>query len=87
MGAIVYPVCRHCGRVPRMGLRDGFRLRGAFFCTECRNKILTIEIGSPEYADLFGEVRRIMFPQHQWSPGRAGADPGKDVLADKGFDG
>ena len=64
MTATIYPVCRHCGQVPKLGLRDGFRLRGVFFCTECRNKMLTIEVGSPEYEDLFREMRQIIFPNH-----------------------
>ena len=63
MSAKILPVCHACGRVPRRGLYDGFRLKGAFFCSDCENKMLTVESGSAEYEKLFRDVRLLFFPR------------------------
>ncbi|MHB1406131.1 MAG: sigma factor G inhibitor Gin [Desulfitobacteriaceae bacterium] len=61
MSAKILPVCHACGRVPQLGLYDGFRLKEAFFCSDCENKMLTVEIGSPEYEKFFRDVRSLLF--------------------------
>lgn len=62
VSAKILPVCHACGCVPRYGLYDGFRLKRAFFCSECEDKMFTVEIGSAEYAKFVGDVRTLLFP-------------------------
>lgn len=61
MSAKILPVCHACGSVPRYGLYDGFRLKGAFFCSDCEDKMFTVEIGSAEYEKLVCDVRTLLF--------------------------
>ncbi|KLU62083.1 inhibitor of sigma-G Gin [Peptococcaceae bacterium CEB3] len=60
MRAEVYPVCRQCGQVPRYGLFDGFRIHGNFFCTECQERLLSAEIGSPFYLAMAAGLKEAL---------------------------
>ena len=57
----IYPVCHHCGRVPELGLYDGFRIRGRFFCSSCEQEIVATETGTAEYQDILAIIRKVIF--------------------------
>ncbi|MDI6812972.1 MAG: sigma factor G inhibitor Gin [Desulfitobacteriaceae bacterium] len=53
----LHPVCQSCGKVPYLGLYDGFRIHGRFFCTECEQRLLTEAIGSAFYLKMAQHLR------------------------------
>ncbi|MFZ3100822.1 MAG: sigma factor G inhibitor Gin [Desulfitobacteriaceae bacterium] len=57
----IYPVCHHCEQVPELGLYDGFRIRGKFFCSKCELEILTAEIDTAEYQIILAYIRKAIF--------------------------
>lgn len=57
----IYPVCYHCGEIPEFGLYDGFRIRGKFFCSNCKQAIINMEAGTQEYQDILACVRKAIF--------------------------
>jgi Inhibitor of sigma-G Gin. len=57
----IYPVCYHCGKIPELGLYDGFRIRGKFFCSSCEQGILAIEAGTQDYQDILACIRKAIF--------------------------
>jgi len=66
MARKVIPVCRRCGQVPQAGFRDGFWLRGVFFCGECQRGLLCTYPGGPDYPEFMAVVKETLersFPQ------------------------
>lgn len=61
MKAEIYPVCQQCGQVPRLGLYDGFRVHGRFFCTECEQKLIQVEDGSLFYMNMVQNIKEALF--------------------------
>ena len=57
----IYPVCHRCGKVPELGLYDGFRIRGKFFCSKCERELLVAEIGTTEYQAILVDIRKAIF--------------------------
>ncbi|MDD2233316.1 MAG: sigma factor G inhibitor Gin [Desulfitobacteriaceae bacterium] len=57
----IYPLCYHCGKIPELGLYDGFRIRGKFFCSSCEQAIVTMETGTQEYQDTLACIRKAIF--------------------------
>lgn len=58
--ADILPKCKLCGHIPEKGLRDGFFLLGAFFCSSCEQKIVLSDVDSDkEYAELLDVFRTL----------------------------
>jgi len=64
MNGIIIPVCQHCQKVPSNGLRDGFRLKGVFFCGECQRRMLSAYPGEPDYLEFLAAVRGTLEQVH-----------------------
>ncbi|MHB1652501.1 MAG: sigma factor G inhibitor Gin [Desulfitobacteriaceae bacterium] len=70
MKAELYPICQHCGQVPRLGLYDGFRVHGRFFCTECEKRLLEADGGSLFYMDMVRGIKEALFLGSDRVPGK-----------------
>ncbi len=57
----IYPICHACGKVPNAGLYDGFRLHRGFICSNCRDEMVSLEIGCQRYEQFKDIVRGILF--------------------------
>ncbi|NLB87645.1 MAG: hypothetical protein GX790_00210 [Syntrophomonadaceae bacterium] len=49
-----------CGKVPAQGIKGGYLINKNFICTNCEEKILATEVGSPAYQEILEVVKRII---------------------------
>lgn len=57
----LYPTCHRCGEVPPLGLYDGLRIRGRFFCSSCEREFITVKIDSEDYLKVLFSIREALF--------------------------
>lgn len=57
----IFPKCSLCGKVPRNGLYDGFRLNRKFICSDCEEHIVRSGIGSLDYYKNICDIRAILY--------------------------
>ncbi|MDR3289017.1 MAG: sigma factor G inhibitor Gin [Peptococcaceae bacterium] len=60
MSAAILPLCCHCGKTPRRGLHDGFRLRGKLICHGCESLLSQAEQNSLDYLEFMGTIRSLV---------------------------
>jgi hypothetical protein len=54
------PRCVMCDQVPPGGLRDGIRLKRAFICTQCEQKLTHSHVGSLYYQTMLEKIKAIL---------------------------
>ncbi|MGI5921709.1 MAG: sigma factor G inhibitor Gin [Syntrophomonadaceae bacterium] len=58
--AVILPVCHICNQVPEGGIRGGIRLKKAFICTRCEQKIVVVKVGTPDYRMLMEKLKQVL---------------------------
>jgi len=56
---IILPRCGICNQVPEEGIRGGLIIKKAFICNKCQNKMINIDVGSPEYEVILNKIKKI----------------------------
>lgn len=61
-GRKILPVCFLCNKVPDLGIRSGFFLRGIFICHDCETELITTRTQEKEeYLLAISKLRQILF--------------------------
>lgn len=54
------PRCAICENVPAEGIAGGMKIRRAFICNQCEEKIVTMDVGSQEYHAMVSTIKSIL---------------------------
>lgn len=64
-GYKILPVCFLCNRVPDLGIRSGFYLRGIFICHSCEAGLINAGAQEKEeYLLAISKLRRVLFKEN-----------------------
>jgi hypothetical protein len=55
----ILPECVICNTVPEEGIFGVYKINKTFICNNCLNKITLMAVGSPEYKELVGKIKKI----------------------------
>lgn len=55
------PKCILCKEVPNRGIAGGFLLTGQFICTDCEEKLLTLEYDDPTYNMMVQKLKEVIY--------------------------
>lgn len=56
------PRCSICNNVPEHGIADGLKLRHAFICKACEERIVLVDVGSMDYEFLMEKIKKLWKP-------------------------
>ncbi|HHW62197.1 MAG TPA: hypothetical protein GX404_09860 [Syntrophomonadaceae bacterium] len=54
------PRCAICEDVPVKGIAGGMKIRRAFICNQCEQKIVTMDVESQEYHAMVSTIKNIL---------------------------
>lgn len=57
---VLLPRCYMCNQVPENGIRGGIRIKRAFICNKCEEKLMLAEVGAPEYRELLEKIKQVL---------------------------
>lgn len=57
---LLLPVCSICNQVPKQGIRGVIRVGRAWICRDCEQKIMLLEVGSPDYGIMVEKMRSVL---------------------------
>jgi len=60
-GDNLLPRCILCKEVPKLGIVDGFLLIGQFVCSECEQKLLTLNYDDPAYNIMVQKLKEVIY--------------------------